>query len=61
MGDEPTDFNIKNYTIEDLVSIFDIDVVMSQGHLTAYLTKQINAYQKAGKTNYFTFHNMESN
>jgi hypothetical protein len=55
MGDEPTDFNIKNYTIEDLVSIFDIDVVMSQGHLTAYLTKQINADQKAGKTNYVAF------
>ena len=50
-----TDFNINNYEIRDLISIFDIDVIMSKGQLTAFLAERINNYKKNGEVNYAAF------
>ena len=55
MSTTPTDFNVENYSINDLLTIFDITETMSKEQLTTDMTEKIENYLEEDKEDYANF------
>ena len=52
---EPADFNIDNYSIKDLLTIFEIKKPMSKAELTEFMNEKIKIYEEKNQEKYANF------